>query len=206
MIDYYIKQKNYLIQTSHLLAKMTYKRLVSYILIVLVTMAAFYDEAYGISKEKQGLNNSHMRRKIDTNQHINTYEDNDFFEHFEQLFREMDLWLHNRRNFYYFSHYLDNSFNIINYYTEANDRQYIYYVEVPGYDKEEIKIELQGEYLVLKGQHLDKEKSRSFYQKLFLPKDINKDSISSTLKNGMLSIFLERVQLKKEDIKAIPIV
>ncbi|XVN43009.1 MAG: phage terminase large subunit [Candidatus Rickettsia vulgarisii] len=44
-----------------------------------------------------------------------------------------------------------------------------------------------------------------FYEKLSLPKDINKDSISSSLKNGVLTILLPKAPVKAEEVKKIPI-
>lgn len=112
----------------------------------------------------------------------------------------------------------NNTFNRFSYHIEAADKRYIYYITIPGYDKENINIELQGEYLIIKAQGpkntkekkdatpVTKEENHLFYQRLSLPRDINKNTISSSLKNGILTIILERTpQPKKVDTKIIPI-
>lgn len=137
---------------------------------------------------------------------------------FEQVSRDLSLLSYNngRSLFHNDNCILNNVFNI-NCHMEANDKQYVVRIEIPGYDKKEMKIELQGDYLIVSAKQiqnikekkdptsLNQEKTRSFYQKIFLPEDINKNSILSNLKNGVLTITLERIPIKKEDVKIIPI-
>ncbi len=105
----------------------------------------------------------------------------------------------------------------LNSYLDVNDKQYTLNIEIPGFDKEQIKIELQRDYLIITAQktqndqakdankYSDQQTRNAFYQKLFLPKDIDKNNISSNLKNGILTVIVPRVPIKTEDVKFIPI-
>lgn len=129
---------------------------------------------------------------------------NEFFNSFDQLTQDVDK-------------FLDKTIGNNNSHLDANDKEYTINLEIPGFDKEQITIEMQGDYLVVKGEkskdNTDKnanpssnQQSRnSFYQKLSLPKDINKDSISANLKNGVLTITLPKAPIKAEEMKTITI-
>lgn len=106
---------------------------------------------------------------------------------FDQLSKEMNkLWEKVvTRNNGVGGFITNNSFNS---YLDNNDKEYKLNIEVPGFDKQQISIELQGDYLVIKGEkpqdnsknhncYTNQQYRNSFYEKLQLPKDVNKDSI-----------------------------
>lgn len=100
--------------------------------------------------------------------------------------------------------------------TEKTDKQYIIKLEVPGYEKEQIKIEIQDGNMIISTRDipdLDKNKShdslckglRSFRQIMSLPSDIDKEGIAPTLKNGILTITIPRIPNKAKESREIPI-
>ncbi|WP_342271198.1 Hsp20/alpha crystallin family protein [Candidatus Tisiphia endosymbiont of Parasteatoda lunata] len=98
----------------------------------------------------------------------------------------------------------------------TEDKRYVVIMEVAGYDKSQIKINLKGNHLVV---HSDNEantskkdsdkdythKDRRFNYTIRLNDDIDKKTISSNLKNGILTIILPRIEIKEADMKEIPI-
>lgn len=97
------------------------------------------------------------------------------------------------------------------------DQQYVLNIDYPGFDKKELEVEISGDYLTINGKKetegkTDKEKlsfnqeyRSSFQHRLLIPKDVDTNSISSSLKNGVLTIVLPRVEEKKQESKKIPI-
>lgn len=126
-----------------------------------------------------------------------------------KIFRDSGILFQDNNNFFRNSHSFYSSR------LSADDKQYTYTITVPGYDKEEIKIEMLGEYITVSAQKQKKEADKkdvaleensAFYQKILLPKDTNKDKISSTLKNGILTITIDKSPSpKKEEAKIVPI-
>ena len=154
--------------------------------------------------EQQSVNNSK-----------DTYFE-DYKRQVNQLFQELDRF-HSRpflKNWDNLDDILTNSNRI---YTNiaAYDKQYILNIDCPGFDKKELKIETHGDYLIINGKKTienedDKEKSffnqeyrNSFQHRLLMPKDVNTNSITSNLKNGVLTIVLPRAEDKKLEPKQI---
>lgn len=138
---------------------------------------------------------------------------------FDQLSKEMDRLWHKisiRDNSGYI---IDGAFASSNFYSYLNntDKEYILNIEIPGFEKEQVKIELQGDYIIVKAQkpqinssknndaYSNAQSRNSLYQKLLLPKDVDKSAISSSLKNGILTITLPKSPIKTEEVKVIPI-
>ncbi|MAZ55721.1 MAG: hypothetical protein CMP54_01805 [Flavobacteriales bacterium] len=85
-----------------------------------------------------------------------------------------------------------------------------YYIELalPGLDKKDININIVENYLCLSHESKEKENSslwvKSFNKRIKLPSNINLENISAQLKNGILSIIIERIK-KESTIKKITI-
>jgi HSP20 family protein len=87
------------------------------------------------------------------------------------------------------------------------DDKYIIDLQVPGFDKEDINVELEGKNLKIsaevsesKEEFQRKEFFKSSFSRIFtLPKDSNFEEINAESKNGILSIKI----LKKEKQKKI---
>tara|TARA_R110000751_G_scaffold100607_1_gene194574 strand:+ start:127 stop:504 length:378 start_codon:yes stop_codon:yes gene_type:complete len=85
--------------------------------------------------------------------------------------------------------------------TEEDDKYY-FELELPGFDKKEIDVSIRdGE---LKVSACNKKEKRERSKRIILPKDINPDTISAELKNGMLKISIEKQV--KESVKRIKVV
>lgn len=95
----------------------------------------------------------------------------------------------------------------------TKDKQYIIIMEVPGFDKDHIKIKVNGNKLFVKGNIEDENKAdnsnnymnKNFNYVISLYEDIDQKNISSSLKNGILTITLPRIEVKEQDAKEIPI-
>ncbi len=90
-------------------------------------------------------------------------------------------------------------------------------LDVPGLAESDISIEVSGDILRIKGKKEEKNESKdkqfyrierhygSFERTLSLPKDVNTDNISATLKDGILKLAIPRVKTLDPDIKKIAI-
>lgn len=134
-----------------------------------------------------------------------------------QMFQEMDKF-YARSLFKNLDNFDDILFNNRMHTNLATyDKQYILNIDYPGFDKKELGIEIRGDYLIINGKKIveektDKEKSfsnqeyrNSFQHRLLIPKDVDPNSITSSLKNGVLTIILPRSIDKKIESKQIPI-
>ncbi|WP_409994167.1 Hsp20/alpha crystallin family protein [Rickettsia argasii] len=94
----------------------------------------------------------------------------------------------------------------------TQDKQYILVLEVPGYDKNNIKLKVNNLKLFIEG-NIDDTKvntttdhlNKKFNYVMSLYDDIDQKAISSQLKNGILTIILPRIELKDQNAKEIPI-
>ena len=101
---------------------------------------------------------------------------------------------------------------------KEKDGKYMLEIDVPGYDKEDIKIELNEGYLTVSAEkneetehkhakYLKRERftgmcSRSYY----VGDNLKEEDIKASFKNGILSIeFPKEVEKKVEEKKYIPI-
>lgn len=95
----------------------------------------------------------------------------------------------------------------------TKDTQYIIIMEVPGFDKNQIKIKVNGNKLFIKGDIKEKNKdddsniymNKNFNYVISLYEDVDQKNISSNLKNGILTITLPRTPIKEADAREIPI-
>lgn len=92
--------------------------------------------------------------------------------------------------------------------------KYIYEFEIPGFNRNDISLELrENNYLVIQGdtaeekvdeEQLIKERSsRSFRRTVLLPKDVDVDTITARVENGVLEISVN--QSEETAGKIIPI-
>ena len=121
-----------------------------------------------------------------------------------------------------FDYYLDNMFeHKLSTYSSSSiktkfitqDKQYILVLEVPGYDKSQIKVKVGSNKLFITGNieqdnksnTLDDYAQRNFNYVISLYEDVDQNNISSNLNNGILTIKLPRMEVKEKDAKEIPI-
>lgn len=92
------------------------------------------------------------------------------------------------------------------------ENAFIVNLSVPGIKKEDVKIELDKDKLLVTGERkLDTDVSLKFHkqqtaygkfsQSFHLPKNINRDAINAKQEDGILSIVLEKIEEKR--IKSI---
>ena len=87
---------------------------------------------------------------------------------------------------------------------DAGDK-YIMESELPGFEKEDIKLDINGSYLVIsaehktendkkddKGNYIRRERSFGSYKRSFDISDVDTDTISAEYKNGILIIDLPK--------------
>ena len=101
---------------------------------------------------------------------------------------------------------------------KEGDNEYIIEMDLPGYEKENILLEIENGYLKVtakvnkdvdegKGKYVHKERfygecSRSFY----IGENISQEDVKASFKNGILSLTIPKEQQKKlEEKKFIPI-
>ncbi len=113
----------------------------------------------------------------------------------------------------------DRTFNLMKTDIREDDKSYLLEVDLPGYSKDDIKIDITDGYLTINAK-VEKEKnddnknyvrrerftgevSRSFY----VGEDIKEDEVKANFKNGILTLEVPKVSLedKKKDKKYIEI-
>ena len=99
----------------------------------------------------------------------------------------------------------------------ANDKEYAITVEVPGVDEKDVRLELVGNTLVIKGEKKQESEKKekdfyrversygSFQRVLSLPEDANQEDIDAQFKNGVLTIIMPRKANSKPKGKVIDI-
>jgi HSP20 family protein len=95
--------------------------------------------------------------------------------------------------------------------------KYLISIEIPGMGKEDVKIELEDDVLVIKGEKKSEKKEDNdelyvcercygaFRRELRLPSDINKDTIDAGYDNGVLTINLPKTKIIEKETKQISI-
>lgn len=94
------------------------------------------------------------------------------------------------------------------------DKDIVVEVAVPGFEKENIKISFQGNYLKVEGQVEEKEEEKkenywrqeirkgSFSRVIPLPKEVDSKKAKANLKDGVLKIVLPKKEVEpSEEIK-----
>jgi HSP20 family protein len=99
----------------------------------------------------------------------------------------------------------------------GSDKEYEVSIDLPGFSKDEIDIEHNGNTLTIKGRKEEKSENKdkqyyrversvgSFQRTLSLPEDADRDAISANIKNGLLAIHIPRKALPKDDVKRVSI-
>ena len=97
------------------------------------------------------------------------------------------------------------------------EQEYTLIAELPGVEKEDVTLELQGNVLTIKGRkHLDRtEKDKNYYmveraagnfsRYIELPQLIEQDQVQASFKNGLLTITLPKSKESKVKTRKITI-
>ncbi|MEJ2045302.1 MAG: Hsp20/alpha crystallin family protein [Reinekea sp.] len=99
----------------------------------------------------------------------------------------------------------------------GSDNEYEVSVDLPGLTEDDIKVEVTGNVLTVRGQKEDVSENKekqfyrmersygSFQRTLSLPDDANSSDITASMKDGVLKITVPRRETEKADVKRIPI-
>jgi HSP20 family protein len=99
----------------------------------------------------------------------------------------------------------------------ASENEYTVNVEIPGVDEKDLKIELEKNTMIIRGEKRQEkeEEEKSYYRQerfygsfqriLSLPEDADQDGIKATFKQGVLKITMPRKALPKSDVRQIAI-
>lgn len=99
-----------------------------------------------------------------------------------------------------------------------NDNAFILQAELPGFSKEDIQINIEGEYLTLSAQHKEendekddkgnfvkRERYYGTYSRTFNVNNIDADHISASYNNGVLELTLPKMQAKEDEVRKIEV-
>ena len=98
---------------------------------------------------------------------------------------------------------------------EERDKDYVFSVEVPGVEKDQVRVELQNGSMIISGERKEeKEEKRknylrheqsfgAFRRQFAMPQDAASEGLKATYKNGLLKITVPR--LEKAKAKTVPI-
>jgi len=90
-----------------------------------------------------------------------------------------------------------------------NENSYGLDLSLPGFSKEDIKIEINDGIISISSEVEKNEKNSffksSFEKKYFLPEDADNDNIEATMENGILSITLNKKEENTTKVKYIDI-
>jgi len=79
-----------------------------------------------------------------------------------------------------------------------NDNSYKLELSLPGFSKEDIKIELNEGLIFITSEIKEADENNyfktSFEKKYFLPEDVDIDNIDASMENGILSITLNKIK------------
>ena len=99
----------------------------------------------------------------------------------------------------------------------ASDKEYTVTVEVPGAEKDDIRIEVANNIMTISGEKKQKkeEEQKDFYRQeryygsfqrvLSLPEDADQDHIRASFKQGVLTVTMPRKDMPKPNVKEIEI-
>lgn len=100
---------------------------------------------------------------------------------------------------------------------EETDKEFRIEVAAPGYEKEELKVSVEEGVLTISSEHKEEEKEeknnfirrefgyRSFSRAFNLPEEVNTEKINAKHKNGVLSVYLPKAEVKVNPAKDIKI-
>lgn len=111
------------------------------------------------------------------------------------------------------------NFNLMKTDIREDDKSYLLEVDLPGYSKDDIKIDITDGYLTInaKVEKEDKEDNKNYVRRerftgevsrsFYVGEDIKEDEVKASFKNGILTLEVPKLSLedKKKDKKYIEI-
>lgn len=71
-------------------------------------------------------------------------------------------------------------------------------VSLPGFSKKDINIEVEGQVLTISSEQKDNGFAQAFTKKFRLPANIDMDSLTATMKDGILTLDFKNTDNKKK--------
>ena len=113
----------------------------------------------------------------------------------------------------------DRNFNLMKTDIREDDKSYLLEVDLPGYSKDDIKIDITDGYLTInaKVEKEDKDESKTYVRRerftgevsrsFYVGEDIKEEEVKASFKNGILTLEVPKLSLedKKKDKKYIEI-
>ncbi|WP_163339399.1 Hsp20/alpha crystallin family protein [Desulfopila sp. IMCC35008] len=99
----------------------------------------------------------------------------------------------------------------------ASDKEYTITVEVPGVNEKDVKVEIAGNAMTIRGEKKQEKKERekdyycmersygSFQRILSLPDDADEEKVKAEFRKGVLNITIPRKALPQSEVKKIEI-
>ena len=92
----------------------------------------------------------------------------------------------------------------------TEDGKFQYGFKIDGFHPEELKVDLEGDEVVVQGEHKQQDESqsihRTFVRKFKLPKGVDTESIRCNLDdNGVLQVCGQKLALEESQKRSIPI-
>merc|ERR1712018_421660 len=73
-----------------------------------------------------------------------------------------------------------------------NDDKYYIRLELPGFDKQDVKLSIEDRLLSIKAEYKEEGKEASIQRSLLVPESVEADKVSASLKNGLLTVTLPK--------------
>lgn len=100
----------------------------------------------------------------------------------------------------FFNNGLNRTTNLKTNYDET-DSEYIMEMALPGMDKSDVNIELDGDYLNVSSKSETKENNhwayQSFNKRMYVGDNVDKENITSKMENGILKINMPKTEEQK---------
>lgn len=88
-----------------------------------------------------------------------------------------------------------------NYLFDEDENNYLISLDLPGITKEDLKIEVKNNWLIVQAENKVNKHQRKYQKTLLLPKTVNLDLIEADLVNGVLTIKCPKEQNKIKLVK-----
>ncbi|OVA17741.1 Alpha crystallin/Hsp20 domain [Macleaya cordata] len=94
---------------------------------------------------------------------------------------------------------------------------HVFRADLPGLNKEEVKVEVEGRVLQISGERSSEKEDKNdlwhriersigkFFRRFRLPENTKVDEVKATMENGVLTVTLPKEEVKKPEVKAIEI-
>ena len=125
------------------------------------------------------------------------------------IFNDFDNFLNDFSSSLNYSSSWEPKFEVLN-----TDTMYCIRAEIPGMSKKDIDIELENNTLSISGDRKWNDKDQNnysefsygkFYRSFNLPEDVKENNIKASMKDGILSVQVPRLEKVKPEVKKIAI-